>query len=245
MNNSLCLENKFRHIISTLIEVASMSTIGHKLSSVIIKGNKMISKPVSNIDRNFVRGYMCGNLHAECNALLNYYGSRLSYSPKIKWCVYDPKCKNKTIDLIVIKINTSKELCCSRPCLNCLNMMKKLNVSNVYYSTSNGSIICEKVKDMLSIQSSFLTIHMYYLNNLNNLNNKNKNNKNNKNKLLEEYDYFEKLLIDNLPNKIKKYNLECFITHNLINVLPYNKYEIKNNIFTIKCKDKITMSSIY
>ena len=83
----MCLENKFRQIISTLIDVASTSTIGHKLSSVIIKGNKMISKPVPNVDRNIVRGHICGNLHAECNALLNYYGSRVSYSPKIKWCL--------------------------------------------------------------------------------------------------------------------------------------------------------------
>ena len=110
-------------------------------------------------------------------------------------------------------------------------MMKKLNVSKVYYSTSDGTIVCEKVKDMLSIQASYLTKHMYNLNN--------------KNKLLEPYDYFEKLLIENLPNKIKKYNLECFIIHNLTNVLPYNKYEIKNNIFKIICRDKTIVSLIY
>ena len=80
------LENKFRQVLSTLITVASTSTIGHKLGAVIIKGNKMISKPVPNVDRHIVRGHVCGNVHAECNALLNYYGSRVTYSPKIKWC---------------------------------------------------------------------------------------------------------------------------------------------------------------
>ena len=94
--------------------------------------------------------------------------------------------------------------------------MRNLNVSKVYYSTHEGTIVCEKVKDMLSIQASYLTKHMYNLNN--------------KNKIINTNEYFENLLINNLPDKIKKYNLECFIKHNLINVLPTHKYEIFNNI---------------
>jgi hypothetical protein len=79
---------KFNSLISTLIQVASTSKIIDKLAAVVIKGSKMLSRPVPNIDRYTCRGYVCGNMHAECNALLAYYGSSMTYSHRTtgaKW----------------------------------------------------------------------------------------------------------------------------------------------------------------
>lgn len=57
--------------------------------------------------------------------------------------------KNKQlckVDLIVIRVNNSGELCSSQPCHKCVNYMhtvaiqKGYKIKNVYYSTSEGII---------------------------------------------------------------------------------------------------------
>lgn len=82
--------------------------------------------------------------------------------------------------------------------------MKEIGIRRVYYSI-NDNIICENVKDMVSIESSSVT------------------------KLLErqlhrapisDYDYFVDLLRKKLPHSIKRKNLMFFLEHNLSNVLP-------------------------
>jgi hypothetical protein len=100
----------------------------------------------------------------------------------------------------------------ARPCQNCLNMMKDLNINKVYYSTGNGNeIICESIKHMISIQTSSVTKYLLNLsNNNNNLN------------------YFENLLIKIFPSKIKEKNLLYFIEYNFKNVLSKCSYIIKN-----------------
>ena len=63
----------------------------------------------------------------------------------------------KKNDLIVIRINKQGDLVSSRPCYNCLEMMKAVNIKKVYYSDNDGNIICENVKDMISINASSVT----------------------------------------------------------------------------------------
>lgn len=58
------------------------------------------------------------------------------------------KC-NK-IDLYVVRVNRNGELLDSRPCAECLNAMKSAEIHKVFYSTSNGTVISEKVKYMTS-----------------------------------------------------------------------------------------------
>ncbi len=83
--NSIQKMQKFQHIISSLSTVALTSKMTDKLSAVIIIGKKIASVPVTNIDRGLCRGHICGNLHAECNALRCFYGSNLYYHPTKKW----------------------------------------------------------------------------------------------------------------------------------------------------------------
>jgi hypothetical protein len=78
---------KFSTLLPILIETACLSTIRQKLAAVIIKGGKMLNVPVCNIERATCRGFICGNMHAECNAIAKFYGSSLSYSPHLKWCL--------------------------------------------------------------------------------------------------------------------------------------------------------------
>jgi hypothetical protein len=116
----------------------------------------------------------------------------------------------KKIDLVVIRINKSGDLCNARPCYKCLNFMKLVNINKVYYSISSDKIISENVKNMISIQSSNLTRTLDLFNNDNiSL-------------------YYEKLLIEYFPSSIQKYNLYIFIEYNLKILLPDYKVKIYN-----------------
>jgi len=112
----------------------------------------------------------------------------------------------------VIRIIKNGTIGNARPCQNCLNMMKDLNINKVYYSTGNGDeIICETIKHMISIQTSSVT--KYLLNKNNDLN------------------YYENLLIKIFPSKIKEKNLLYFLEYNYKNVLLNCSYIIKNENF--------------
>ena len=87
--------------------------------------------------------------------------------------------------------------------------MRAVGIRRVYYSISPDEVICENVKDMVSIQSSSVTRHIEKLNG---------------NQLVDDK-YYQDLLSKFFPPSIKRYNLEKFITHNFTNVLP--TYEVK------------------
>jgi cytidine deaminase len=62
------------------------------------------------------------------------------------------KC-NKSISILVIRINKEGKLKESKPCYHCLKAMRNsgLNIKYVYYSTSNGNIVKETFSKMTSI----------------------------------------------------------------------------------------------
>ena len=117
--------------------------------------------------------------------------------------------KAKKNDLIVVRVNGEGKFCNSRPCYNCLAMMKAVNIRKVFYTDDSGEVIGENVKDMVSIQASAITKQIFNMKTDNKFN-------------LEQY--FEILLKKFFPPTIKRINLENFIKHNLVNVLPGHKY---------------------
>jgi hypothetical protein len=123
--------------------------------------------------------------------------------------------KSPKLDLVVVRVNKSGDACNARPCYNCLDMMKAVGIRKVYYSVSSTELVCENVKDMVSIQSSSVTKHIEKLKG---------------NKVVDDPEkYYEQLLKKNFPESIKTYNLENFITHNLKNVLPNYKIKIDSS----------------
>ena len=67
-------------LVSNLMEQASLSPIGFKLSAVMLKNKKPIGPVLYNSDRMYSRGKVCSSLHAEANALLNHFSSSLKYT---------------------------------------------------------------------------------------------------------------------------------------------------------------------
>jgi len=121
---------------------------------------------------------------------------------------YDPerKSKNQKYDLMVVRVNKIGEMCNARPCCKCLAMMKAVGIRKVYYSVSDGEIVCENVKNMVSIQVSTVTKLIEKING---------------NKLAEKHnEYYEALIKQLFPTIIRKHNFDSFVRYNLLNVLP-------------------------
>jgi hypothetical protein len=143
---------------------------------------------------------------------------------------YENKPKYSKLAILVIRINKMGETCNARPCYNCLNMMKTVGIHKVYYSVAPSKVVCENVKDMISIQASSVCKYIEKMNGNIYSDNPEK--------------YYEYLLIKYFPPIIKKHNLELFINYNLINVLPKYRVEIKINIvFILNTKNDIIVQS--
>lgn len=101
----------------------------------------------------------------------------------------------------------------ARPCFNCLNLMKIVGIKRIYYSVRPDMILCEKVKDMISIQASSVTkkLHREYYHASN-----------------DDNEFFENLLKKLFPSQIKRGNLDMFLKHNYKFVLPKYSYKIVN-----------------
>ncbi len=103
-------------------------------------------------------------------------------------------------------------MCNARPCYNCLNLMKNVGIRKVYYSINSHETVCENVKDMVSIQASYVTKHIDRMNKALSWDNPDM--------------YYEQLLRKLFPPYIKQYNLDNFIKHNLNNELPLCKVNV-------------------
>jgi hypothetical protein len=130
--------------------------------------------------------------------------------------------------LIVLRVTKEGHSANSRPCYNCLNMMKNIGIKKVYYTTDNeNELVSEHVKDMISIQVSSVTKLLDTIN-------KDHNNEVYYNKLLKTY----------FPETIKQQNLEYFINHNFKNIFPNYRVHVKNSkVYIYNENDKIVIES--
>ena len=64
--------------------------------------------------------------------------------------------KKGDINIVIIRINKKNELRYSRPCNNCIKYLQNLHYSikNVYYSTNDGTIVCENLNNMSYLHTS-------------------------------------------------------------------------------------------
>ena len=69
-------------------------------------------------------------LHAEISAVSKLWGKTYIDS---------------NIKMVVIRLNRFGELCNSKPCQSCSTVLNALNVTDVWWSTSNGSITNAKI----------------------------------------------------------------------------------------------------
>jgi hypothetical protein len=70
---------------------------------------------------------------------------------------YKLRKKLSKTDILVFRKCENGRIKNSRPCSECLETMKKLGIRRVYYSSDDGSIICEKVSTMVSLHKTKMT----------------------------------------------------------------------------------------
>ncbi len=102
--------------------------------------------------------------------------------------------KPKNLNIMVVRIRANGSLANARPCYQCTLMLKSIGINKVYYSVDNN-IICEKVADMISINSSSVwkkTDRIQY------------------NKPKDILEYYRSIFL-RMPNEIKKKNAEFFV----------------------------------
>ena len=122
--------------------------------------------------------------------------------------------KAKKLDIMVIRIDYSNKLVNARPCYQCLLMMKDIGINKVYYSIDN-SITCEKINDMISINSSNMLRKINHIITGDD----------------DTFTYYKKI-IDMMPKLTKLKNAELFIKSIKIE-LPGCKYLLTSKILSI------------
>lgn len=216
-------------LINNVRNEANNSVMSYKMAAAVIRGSKLLTRPVCNTKSNSYRGFCGGSLHAEARAILNYFDNSLSYDRKRGWCL-NKHLRNLNIDILVMRINKLGDTN-ARPCYHCLDMMKALNIKRVYYSTGPNEIVCENVKDMVSIQTSGISLQYEKHRNPSSHNNKT---------------FYEDLLIKTFPSVIKQTNLDKFIIYNMRDFLPCYQILIINQtlIFLNSLKQQVLTSTI-
>lgn len=126
--------------------------------------------------------------------------------------------KLKKIDIVVIRIDKKDkeniQLVNARPCQNCLEMMKTIGIRRVYYSDDFGDIICENIKDMISIHSSKVMIKFDVY-------------AKNKSEEINEDKYWDELIKNKIPDVVKEENFNNFITYDFKSLMT--KYKLEPN----------------
>lgn len=96
---------------------------------MIVKGGRIVSSGFNRINvhnsRRGYRRYIC-SVHAEMAAIR-------------------PNSFYDGCSLYVARIGRAGNYLLSKPCEHCLNLIKSVGIRKIFYTDSNGSIICEKV----------------------------------------------------------------------------------------------------
>jgi hypothetical protein len=227
--------NKFRGIISNLIETASTSSLNQQLAACIMKSHKKITPGQCNAPGE---GYG-GSRHAELRAALSYFGKNIKLTSS-GWKIPDElKRKNRSRSVLVIRIGMFEpgkiNLVNARPCHHCLEMMRSLGFREVHYSSDNGMIITEKIGHMVSVHASHVTIKLEYIQ-------KNKEIMINDDvdRMIDKQSYYDNLIKKEVPDKVRQINFCHFIEHNLKKLAAkYKVVETKHNVLIINHRNII------
>lgn len=126
--------DQFNDQINMLKKLASKSAVHHKHAACLINGNgKVITFGMNkHINSKLNCKPIRISIHAEQDCLANCH---------FKFC--------KGLDILVIRVGTiGGFLKNSRPCDLCITKLQEKQIRKVYYSDSNGNIVCESVDDM-------------------------------------------------------------------------------------------------
>ena len=100
----------------------------------------------------------------ECDVSRTYFGSpsiHAEHDALMKLLKY--KNRPNVLDLIVVRYSKTGKLGASRPCYNCIKKLEycvkkyNINIHSIYYSTQEGYIIKEQLKNMLESETTYIS----------------------------------------------------------------------------------------
>lgn len=95
------------------------------------------------LKQNIQRHGLVLSHHAEQDVLDNYEKRKFLYK----------KIPVRKLHLIVIRVNNAGDLCESKPCQNCLKLLRDYGIRKVTYSTQEGLLVTENIAHMESTPS--------------------------------------------------------------------------------------------
>ena len=114
----------------------------HMSCSIFINGK--LHHVVSNNKEN----------HAEMAALKVLFPSWLTWVTSVTklsiimwlYCLFS----TKVVDIFVMRVRKDGTLAIAKPCLDCLTVLKRINIRHVYYTNFEGRVVVERAQDMVS-----------------------------------------------------------------------------------------------
>ena len=130
-------------MLHSLIEVAKKSPSDYKHAAYIVVNNSIYPMRYNDCDQHAEIAAISCLIPRQTLKLLYY--NNINKLMKNKQLIR--KLQNAEIYVIRITKNGIKN---SKPCYHCLLILKILKINRVHYSSDNGNIITEKVKNMIS-----------------------------------------------------------------------------------------------
>lgn len=146
----MCYDNiiaKLAYICQTQHQ-GNCNLIHSKHAACLVKGHNIISTSHNN-ERNRIQGKICHSGHAEQVAILTYYGGSIKW--RRGWTKVphrnNDKCEKdlKRYKMFVIRLDKNGRLTESRPCQECVNLMRFVGLIKVCYSDDRGEMITSKL----------------------------------------------------------------------------------------------------
>ncbi|MEX0596470.1 MAG: hypothetical protein WD512_08200 [Candidatus Paceibacterota bacterium] len=124
--------------------------------AAVIKGNRIIGLGYNDYSRTYVQGKFYLSLHAELSAMINASLPCVNNSPGKSHKNNHKNFRKRTsknnaggFELLVIRINSSGHLRSSRPCVNCIEDMKRRQIRKVFYTDDHNNLISEVISEMV------------------------------------------------------------------------------------------------
>jgi hypothetical protein len=151
--------------------LTGISDVKSQHVAAIIKGNKIVALEV-NKDRSCISKNLTCTIHAEASVIIkllmiNACVKDLKMTPSGKWQFYGhEKMRNKfkKFSIIVVRYSKNNLMVNSKPCEECIDLMKQVNIKTVYYSNCDSIIIKEHVSAVESYKSvgTQVMLHIQY-----------------------------------------------------------------------------------
>lgn len=146
--------NKTMKIFNMAAEYSVKSDMTNKHGSVITRGGRVVSYGHNHYKNNISSfGNMKSDMticamHAEVHALKKLYDRSFNKRKLSKYCLY------------VVRLSKNGEYMNSKPCSNCIHILKINNISKVYYSMGNNRFRVAKINDIEPTHSSQGSKHL-------------------------------------------------------------------------------------